>query len=240
MQNPARELAAILQAWGRVPSRTTIRTHRGVTTGEPGAWDSHLRAAALLLDVERFIAALEASDIDVQHYRRAIPAWAAGVIAPDHAWNASQVSDFYTVTPEMVDMLRALADVIDRSDIAVSLSVDTKAASIAALDEVTELLRDVHLTPATRQYVFELLTACRRVFSESATLGSVDLLSRVHELIGALHMLADSLAEDDPAMKLLAKKLRAAVKRVAPYLSFGVQATAGVIGVAADLNQLTG
>lgn len=238
MQNPARELATLLDTWRVVPPRTSIRSHREIDSSDLEGWNGQLRAAWLLNEVLRYISALEAAGRDVGHFQRAVPEWSAALFAPDYTWHSSQANEVAIAQSSTVDILRALADLIDVSGIAVSLNPEIKRSSLNALDEVTSLLGEANLTDATKQYVFELLTSCRRVISEATTLGRINLLSRVHELIGVLYMLADNL-DDDPGMKQLSKNLRAAAKRVAPYVAFGAKVTAGSIGVAADIAQIT-
>lgn len=243
MGNPARELAEKLERWMVLPPKNSLKKVRGIhREGTVDQWREVISAAHLLDEVDQYLLGMEAAGIPVAHYQRAYPRWAAAVVAPDTQWGSvSQSSDETVVIDRaLVDQMHALADVMDATTPMLRLTTETRTASISAIDDVLSLLRDpaVQLTEVQRRYVFELVAEVRRMFDEAETLGGVDLLRRVHELIGVLSMIAEGLAEDPETMDLAAR-LRDASSRVAPYMKFGVIAAAGAIDVAANLLAIT-
>ncbi|MDL5488166.1 hypothetical protein [Microbacterium wangruii] len=190
--------------------------------------------------MEQSLNALDAAGRNVAHYTRFLPRWISAVFIPDRHWGQSANGAETLFQQNELDMLHAVADLLDLSGISVTLDDGTTRTSLEALDEITAALADEHieLSAVERRYIFELINSCRSVFQESATFGQVDLLRRVHELIGVLNMLADTL-DSDPATKSVATRIRRAAKKVAPYVSFGAKAVAGSLGAGADLLQIT-
>lgn len=240
MSNAAHTLADLLEQWRVVTRSQTVRGSRGFDTDSLDSWRAQVDAVGLLREVDRFLGAASASGRNVDHYLRGYPVWAKAVFAPDMKWNEGAQSTTGLVEVQSIDLLRALGDMIDASGLAVSMSPDRAKASTDAIDELLDCLNDpeIALSKVERQYVFELIVSVRRVMEESAVLGSVDLLRRVHELLGVMTLLAETLAQD-PATSALAKRIKAASRRIVPYASFGAKVSAGTIGVAADLLQIT-
>ncbi|MCZ4301556.1 hypothetical protein [Microbacterium oxydans] len=241
MSNAAHDLADILQDWRVVSKGSTVRLSRGFENRDDiELWRAQVRAAGLLHEVDRFLEALKLSGRRVEHYLRSYPAWATAVFAPDIRWNEGQNSATGVSSEQSIDLLRALGDNIDSSGLAVSLSTARVRTSKEALDDLIECLQDpnVSLSEVERRYVFELIASVQRVMNESSALGSVDLLRRVHELLGVMNLLAETLAAD-PATSKIAGKIKAAARRIVPYASFGAKVSAGTIGAAADLLQIT-
>lgn len=241
MPNAAHELADLLDSWRVVERGSTVRVTRGSDgTDSLDLWREQVHAADLLREVEHFVEAVRLSGRSIDHYMRSYPAWAKAVFAPDVRWNEGVTSATAVATSQSVDFLRALGDIIDSAGLAVSLSPESVRSSADALDELLECLGDpnISLSKVERQYVFELIESVRRVFDESTVLGSVDLLRRVHELLGVMTLLAETLAHD-PTTSKLSKKIRDAARRIVPYTTFGAKVSAGTIGVAADLLQIT-
>ncbi|MGO1769986.1 MAG: hypothetical protein ACTHZX_08535 [Microbacterium sp.] len=240
MANAAHELATKLAEWRVLPARQSLNHQRGIDPASATGWRDQMRLTELLREVDRYLAAADAAGRDVSHYLRAYPQWAKAIFAPGVHWNQSTGSATAIGDAPAIDLLRALGDIMDAQEISVSLSEETTRESLGALDELLECLNDpsVQLSEIERRYVFELIGSVRRVFEESEVLGSVDMLRRVHELIGVLSMLADTLDVDE-ATRTVAKRIKRAARRVAPYVAFGGKATAGAIGVAADLIQIT-
>jgi hypothetical protein len=240
MTNPARELADLLEQWRTIPTGGTVHTVRGTHTDSLDSWRRQVRAAVLLHDVDRSLEALAAAQRDVSHYTRLLPRWTAAVFVPDRHWGQSSNSAGQLFDQVDLDMLRAVADILDLSKIVVTLDGPTVRRSVDALNEVLDALTDdrLGLSIVEQRYLFDLIGSCRAVLEEATTFGAVDLLRRIHELIGVLNMLADTL-ERDPETEDLASRIRRAAKKVAPYLAFGAKAAAGAVGAGADLLQIT-
>ena len=177
----------------------------------------------------------------MDHYLRAYPNWAKGLIAPDQHWQETISGSARSMIDQAsIDLLRALGDNMKANEISVSMSPEISRHGVAAIDELLEALGDpdVQLSEVEAQYVYELVSSVRRVFEESKLLGSVDLIRRVHELLGVMTMLSETLATD-PATEGAAKRIMKAVRKVVPWAKFGAKASAGAIGVAADFLQIT-
>lgn len=241
MPNAAHELADLLEQWRVVPRSATVRISRGYENNDSiELWRAQVHAADLLREVDRFVDAVRLSGRSVDHYLRGYPAWAKAVFAPDVRWNEGVGSATAVSELQSIDLLRALGDIIDSSDLAVSMNADSVRTSTEALDDLMGCLSDpgISLSQVERQYVFELIASIQRVMAESSVLGSVDLLRRVHELLGVMNLLAETLAKN-PDTAGLAKKIVKAARRVVPYANFGAKVGVGTIGVAADLLQIT-
>lgn len=241
MTNPARELADMLTGWKNIPPGKNVHMLRTTHTGDLDAWRTQAHAAALLGDVDRFLAAMKSSGQRVDHYLRFMPMWTAAVFVPDRAWGemAGQ-AELPLFSQELIDMLYATGDLIDSTELAVPLAAPTRSASMDALDELDSILNsgEISMREPERRYIFELIASCRAVYRESEAFGSVDLLRRVHELLGVLTMLADSLGDDKESAKL-AERIRTVARKVIPYASFGTRLAAGTLGAAADVIQIT-
>ena len=240
MTNAAHELADILKGWRLVSRSTTVRASRGFAADTSDDWRSQVRAIGLLSEVDRYLTAAKDAGREVDHYLRAYPNWAKGVIAPDLRWNDSASSTQTVIDQPSLDLLSALGDIMNATQISVSMSEARSGIGTAAIEDLMVALSDpsVTLSEAEKQYVYELVSSVRRVYEESSVFGSVNLLSRVHELLGVMTMLAETLSRD-PNTKPIARKIMQAVRRAVPYGSFGAKVTAGTIGVAADLLQIT-
>lgn len=240
MPNAAHALADLLAEWRVSPRGQTVRTTRGLSADNADGWRVQVRAAALLHEVDEFLATARAQGRSVDHYTRGYSVWAKAIFAPDYKWNEGSQGTQAVADQPSIDLLRGLGDLVSAWEIAVPLSPSATKTSTEALDELLTCLKDpgISLTQPERQYVFELILSVRRVFDESDVLGRVDLLHRVHELLGVMNLLAESLAKD-PSTKGLAKRIAAAARRVVPYAKFGATVTAGSIGAAADLLQIT-
>lgn len=240
MPNSAHELADLLQSWLIIPSGQTVRVSRGMQGDAIEGWRLQVHATVLLRDVDKYLTGAQLAKRNVDHFLRAYPAWTAGVFAPDLVWNQGTQGNKLIMAQHHIDLLRALGDIMDSTEISVSMSTEQSAEGVSAVDALLDVLNDpeVHLTEGERRYVYELISSVRRVFEESKVLGSVDLLRSVHELLGVMTMLAETLAED-PATKTIAKKIMQAARRIVPYATFGAKVSAGTIGVAADILQIT-
>ncbi|CAN7444555.1 hypothetical protein LJR045_002929 [Microbacterium sp. LjRoot45] len=243
MGNPARELADYLDDVKQVTARQSMRDLRGVSAqhDQVVGWANQIDYASRLARVSEFLDAFERSGKDVLHYRRAFPKWAEGVFAPDVDWAGGAQTAKVIINSASIDLLRAFADLIDTSGIAVSMSPARTDSSLSALDEIVEMLEsdDIPLSFVERRYVFELISSCRRVIQESAIFGEADLIARVHELIGVMTMLAETLSKAADT-RTAGRKLLAAAKRVAPYVSFGGRVAEGAIGTTANILSITG
>lgn len=241
MPNAAHELADLLDSWRVIQAGSTLRSSRSFGRDTREDWQIQIRAARLLDEVDRYLEAARLSGKSVDHYLRAFPRWAMGLVAPDHKWGETAPSQRAVIEQHSIDLLRALGDIMESTQITVAMTPELTQGKQDAIDALLEALSDpaVHLREAERRYVYELVNSVRRVFEESDVLGSVDLVARVHELVGVMTMLAETLSEHEDT-KDVAKRILRAARRVVPYARFGAQATAGSIGVAADLMQITG
>lgn len=207
----------------------------------PETWQTQAHAVGLLNEVSRYISAAIDSGRPMDHYLRAYPSWARGVFAPHMHWSSTTSNDTELIDQTSIDVLRALGDIMQSIGLVVSLDADTTRSSLEALEELLECLAapEVQLSDVERQYVYELISSLRRVFEESSVLGSVDLLRRVHELLGVMTMLAETLSKHKET-KTLAKRILTSVRKVVPYARFGAKVVAGTLGAAADMQQITG
>lgn len=240
MGNAAHDLADLLESWKTVGAGESMRSIRRLDDDSPASWARQVHAAQLLSEVGRYLEAMTLSGESVDHYQRSYPEWAKGVFAPWIDWTSSVQGQRPVVGQPAIDLLRAFGDVARSVGLTVSMSPVIAHTSTEALDELMECLRDpsVQLNEVERRYVFDLISSVRQVFEESSVLGSVNLLARVHELLGVMTMLADTLSESEET-RGLAKKLLAATRRVVPYAKFGARVSAGTLGAAADFLQLT-
>lgn len=240
MGNPARELATLLTQWRTLARGQGVYASRDMPSQTPDTWRTQVHAVGLLDEVDRFLAAMSAAGYDVAHYQEFFVAWARAVFVPDRHWGtgANNNENLYDTAP--IAMLRATADLFDATELTVKLSAERTRTSVEAIDEIIAALstEDVQLVGPERRYVFELLNSCRTVFQEADALGQIDLLRRVHELLGVLTMLADTLSQD-PATAGLAKKILRLGRQVVPYMTFGAKAGAGALGAGADLLSIT-
>lgn len=158
---------------------------------------------------------------------------------PDEQWGASPNHVRRAVAKDHVNILRALADLIDGSAIGVRLDPSIAARSLSGLDDIEALLNDpvVELSPSLRAYVFHLITSIRTVLAEQQTLGDVDLVRHIHALFGVLNLIADDLEADGTTET--ASKLREAARRVVPVARWVTIAAAGTLDVAANIAQIT-
>lgn len=239
MANAAHELAKALYEWRVLPARTTLNKQRGIDSDAAGGWRGQVRLAHLLREIDLYLSAAATAGRDMSHYMRAYPHWARAIFAPANTWNQSVQNNQEIGDAQAIDILRALGDIMETDEPSVSLTEDRNRESLSALDDLLACLNDesVKLSRVERQYVFELISSLRRTFEESETLGSIDLLRRVHELMGVMSLLAETLAADESTQSV-AKRIMKAARRVIPYVAFGGRATAGSIGMAADLAEL--
>jgi len=241
--NPASVLADILEDWASVAKGSTVYQSRGMNNGATAAeeWVKHSEAAQLLGEVRQALLAMEATGRRVDHYQRAFGYWARGVFAPDLTWGAGQSSRQQLISELQIDQLRALADRLDDSTLAVRMDHDLEGRVTSGLDAVEDLLRDptMDLTEPVRNYLFHLTTSVRTVLSEHRALGGVDLIRRINELFGVLNQIADDLDKQGQSGDL-ASRIRRAARNVVPFVSWIGGATAGTLDVAANVQQLTG
>ncbi len=230
-----------MSSWQRLPATNNVHKVRKTTNQNPDGWRTQVHAVALLADVQRFVATLKLAGEPTEYYERWIPKWAFALFMPDRQWSANPPQNGETAFDQsLIDMLNALADRIDSTGIGVQLSTESTQSSIDALDEIVAALKspDVNLNEVERRYIFELINSCRTVFQEADAIGPVDLLRRVHELLGVMTMLAETLAKD-PVTEGVAKRILRASRKVVPYVAFGAKVTAGTLGATADLLQIT-
>ncbi|MBW1639249.1 hypothetical protein G3H63_09215 [Microbacterium resistens] len=240
MPNAAHELADLLESWRVVKNNSTIRSTRGLTADDVEGWRNQARAFGLLHQIDQYLAAAELAGSDIDHFVRAYPDWAKGIVAPEYKWNEAIQATRTVIEQHRIDLLRALGDIMKGTEISVAMTPETSQAGRDAVDALMDELKDptVQLRDAERRYVYELIASVRRVFEESKVLGSVNLMARVHELLGVMTMLAETLSESDDTKQAATRILRAA-RRIVPYAKFGARVSAGAIGVAADLVQIT-
>lgn len=241
MPNAAHELADALQDWILIRKGQNVRISRSFQGDTTEDWREQVRVIGLLHEVDRYLSAATLSGREMGHYLRAYPKWAKGLIAPDQNWQESISGSARPVIDQpSIDLLRALGDIMASTELSVAMTPEASKGGTDAIDALLEALSDpsVHLRDTERRYVYELVSSVRRVFEESTVLGSVDLIARVHELLGVMTMLAETLAAD-PSTEGVAKKILRAVRRVVPYAAFGAKVSAGTIGVAADMLQIT-
>lgn len=239
MANPARELADLLTGWRVVPrGQTTYGSRSADAPDDLGFWRTQIRAVELLTLVSNVLRSASASGRQVGHYERAEPLWCRAVFAPDTSWNQPASSDTAHANSSTIDILYGLADYIDVTAGEVVVDSASQHVVAEALEEITSLLSGLSLDPVEKRYVFELIMSIRSVLDESAALGSVDILRRIHELVGYLTKLSQDL-EADTSTASIGQRLRAAASRVVPYARFGTGFALGALSGVADLQQIT-
>lgn len=241
--NPATALADYLEEVRTVPGGSTVYRSRGMSNGTvtPSEWVEQSNAARLLGEVRQALLAMRAAGRNVDHYERAFGHWSRGVFVPDIHWGQSANGETEIITEAQLDQLRALADQIDASGLAMQLDDALATRVSSGLDDVESLLRDpsMELTQPVKAYLFHLTTSIRDVLAEHRTLGGVDLISRINELFGALTLIAEELERDDSTADL-GGRLRTAARKVVPFMRWVGIGAAGALDVAANVQQLTG
>ncbi|MGN6428067.1 MAG: hypothetical protein ACTHMF_14705 [Leifsonia sp.] len=239
MENAATTLATLLDKWKVVGNGETVYVRR-----EAGAqrdyqfWRDQVAAAGLVHQVGNELDALRAMGRNIDHYARAFPTWAAAVFAPEEQWNQN-TGNRVVIDQGSVDLLFSLGDYLSATTPAVAISAERRSSMRTALDEVLELLSDgpISLGDAEKRYLFELVDAVRSATDEASTLGSFDLLRRIHELVGYLNTLADQL-QDAGVDESFVVKVRDVARRVVPYTRMAAGAALAVLGAAADISQI--
>lgn len=237
MTNPASELAFLLENWRIVPNGRSVYALREMDEQTDDQWRLQVRAAELLSEIDRALEALSESGQNVDHYRKYFVGWARAVFVPDFNWVPGMNGTTAVFEEHLIPMLKATADLLARTDMPVSVTPESRDGSLDALDQIVAALKDAPLAEPVRRYVFELISSCRTVLQESDTLGSVDLFARIHELVGVLTLITQSMM-DTPETAPWAEKIRNLSYRLVPYYS-AAKAAGFALGAVADLRQIT-
>ncbi|RKT31138.1 hypothetical protein DEU34_3075 [Microbacterium sp. AG1240] len=236
MTNPAAELASLLTSWRRMPNAKSIYGVRGMDAQTREEWRTQVRAVELLAQVDRALDALESSGRSVGHYRSYYVAWMKAIIVPEYNWAAGNNGTTNLFDEHVIDMLKATADLLTSTEAPVTVTSESKTESLDALDQILEAIRDAPVADPVRRYLFELISSCRTVLNEASTLGSVDLFGRIHELVGMLTLITDSMNENPEASTWVAK-VNELARRLVPYYYAG-KATSFALDAAANFKAL--
>ena len=235
MSNPARRLAILLREWERNPDSSGITIHQIRGTEGDHRWLLQVEAAMHLAEIAQYLDARTAAGGSSLPYSNYFSRWARAVFLPDAIWSQVVGKGTLFIDSGDISMLEALAEVMDHTRPSPRLTEPQRASIGSALDDVLELMQDMDLDPAVRQFIFELVSSCRVVISEANTFGSVDLLNRIFALFGVLSDIADRI-EDAGDRDGFGEKLRNVAKRLVKVVRYG---TIPALGVGADLLGIT-
>lgn len=223
MANSATLLADLIDSWA-VPANTTPEEHRGAgqSTSTLDFWDSHLRAAQLLVEVEAALNAMEAMGEDVAHFRLAQPSWYAAVFAVPTPWGSKANGRRGVAAVPYVALLRALGQQLDSlkytpSDAAVDLENLRQA-----IGEAHELVIGSSIDDSVKRYVLGLVAEARACLDDLAAFGTVRLRNATFTLAGAMELAAETAGVPEEERP----KWRHAAKRV--LFTFANQTAAGI------------
>lgn len=242
MVNPARDLADFLSARQTKPSGTTIYSERSDSISGPGDlpfWRVQSEIAGLALQVSDIVAAMGAEGRRVHYFQTALRDAFRGVFAPDVAWNSSQAA-VELVPASSVELLYALADVIDGFRPGRVITEPEAVSIFSGLADLNELLKDhaLGLSDQEERYVFELLRSVRTLIDERSVLGASDLTARINELYGALSLISDSLG-NSPESEETRSRIKSALLKVVPFVRNAGGAGLLALDVAANVSQIT-
>ncbi len=162
------------------------------------------------------------------------------MFVPNTSW-ADANNTYEIIDQTTLDVLFTLSEVLSGMTPRPVLDATRKADARIALNDLMDYVAggELPLNDAAARYLFELINSVQTALEEASTIGSIDLLRRVTELVGFLNMLADQLG-DTGDNGTVADKLRKYAARVVPYAVVTVNTAFALLGAAADVKALTG
>ncbi|GAA4217678.1 hypothetical protein [Actinocatenispora rupis] len=199
MPNSASQLAALLESW-QVASGATPEQSRGLRGGqELSFWRKQAMAVALLRDVERTLAGMEALGNDISPFQRALPRWYEAVFSYTVPWrDGGKNGPRPAIAEDPLYFLKALGGQIDAMGLGVELSENVTRTLMSTLAEAEDLAReDTGLSPSLRRYVLALIKEARNAVEEIELFGTSALRSISAELGGAILAAANESTSED-------------------------------------------
>lgn len=159
-ENPARELLTIFEQWrsagGNKGVQVTAAAARDISSTD--GIDLQIRACELIAAVRDEIDRYEADGHDMTSYRRNCPVWAKYVISYPNGWK-TELSPKAEFPIDKMDLLRALANYIDKIPFNSTIPVDEIIQHLAQVEELLD--SDDTLDPSFCSYFRDLLARAR-------------------------------------------------------------------------------
>lgn len=171
-QNPARELATIIQTWRSTTNRPA-EYQRGLAD-EGDGWATQMRAAVLLVELERtlhWMKSAQGADVDV--FIEALPKWRNVVFHFPHRWSQDVTGQ------EGLGLLRACAPVLDQHG-RTDFDVQRLQSELADIAEVVD--EDASLSPTLKLYVARLVAHVNGLLDVFETTGVFELAEALAQL----------------------------------------------------------
>lgn len=196
MANPATLLADQLLNWGVPPGQTIsgCRVNQDVNSVE--FWRAHGQAVRWLLEIERFIAGLDAMGSDAAMYTESFPAWYQAIFAIQFNWDQPLPSGTAQLDRRDLRILRSLGAHMETAGYAAAVGQVDQLQS--AVIEAEELVRSSPaISTDTRRYLLGLIREALDTLSAVDTVGEVAVRSVMFELGGAMTLIAGKLPDNN-------------------------------------------
>lgn len=210
--NSARSLLALLQEWEIKPNQTAAAVRGDGNYQGLSFWAEHRKALDWLQDIESALNALAGSKVDVSIYWESVPYWYAALFALRPGLQTAKAQPDELIQPEHLNMLQALAGMLDVVDWEPKF-VEDQANVFEALVHAEDLIRtDELLSDSTRRYLLQLLNEVKFHLSHAGEYGSAAARKSTMQFTGALVTVAattDSKARGTEYMKISVEIARA-------------------------------
>ncbi|MFG1614792.1 hypothetical protein ACGFI3_18660 [Nonomuraea wenchangensis] len=201
VSNPATHLAALLAAWQTVPPNTRTESVRGAKDVPLlEFWQSQGKAVQLMLDIERALAGLEATDVDVKAYWIAVPEWYKAVFSFKVPWQTSENGVNRTIIDDshlnMLKMLGTLLDVVQASPVFLPETIEKIVTTLEEAEDLIKLAPE--LSDKNRRYMLSLISEVRRALTEIEIFGTAQARTALFALAGVMQSHAMDIHETNP------------------------------------------
>lgn len=231
MSNAARHLMQVLQSMSSNQAESVVATRRRVlgVSENVGMNDVEFWHAqrTLLADVERFEAQLEAAEAagrGTGKYRQHVAAYYRAVWAPEANWRGDGSTANDAVSPELLDRLDLIADVLD--GVQVTLLEDQISDVLLRLGELRQIVEGIETDDLARHHLLWQLDQAIEFASQVDRFGEAAASTRVTNVIIDATEYAESADVDEPTRV----KIRTGCREVA-IAAFGQVVGTGALAL---------
>ncbi|WEK12995.1 MAG: hypothetical protein P0Y48_11050 [Candidatus Microbacterium phytovorans] len=190
--NTAHDLADLLESW-TIKDGTPIQARGGTGSGNLVFWREQARAVEQIRALDE--AAERLAGTRGNFFKAAAEQWYRAAFSFAHPWNNK--GNVGAPPPEATAMLRSLGVSLEMASSTRPPLLPAQAREMSdVIDEAVKLLRETEdVSEPERLYVFEMLTATRRLLEERDLVDHVDLQRHIDQLLGTLTRLAATFQE---------------------------------------------
>lgn len=192
--NPARALADVLQI-NVSEGESPVTARDGSDDGDIEFWRRQGDLLRLLRQIDTAIEGMRAGGHDMSSVESYVPAWYRAVFSFDNPWAEAQSFVRKTIAADPLNALRTTAILLDSGAAPQLIPLAQVRSADELLGELFDLLeRDREAFPELEvRYAYTLLADVRDLFTQRRVVGSVDLQSKVDQLIGVIARLSAEL-----------------------------------------------